>query len=154
VEALWVGSRGIYLGLERVAAAVPFALAGPRSISDIEIAVRAAGVAVFARNPGQQHIPLRVVARPKAFGIIVVDETVFIVVDAVPTEHALPIAENLDACAAGAAGANARAGPARAIRACSPTDPGCAPSSEHAARSGEGVAARATTARAHEQQQE
>jgi len=104
-------------GLERIAASVPFALARSRSVAPVEVTVCTALIAGFTRGAGQQDGPFGVVARSKAFGVFVVDESIVVVVRAVATAVGVAIGTNgwettaLRACSA--------RGPASASRSAS-----------------------------------
>ena len=92
-------------GLERIAASIPFALAGSRSIAPIEVAVGTALIAGFTRGACQQNRPFGVVAGPKAFRVFVVDEAVAVVVYAVATKGCVAIwAKDWETTAGGARG--------------------------------------------------
>jgi hypothetical protein len=97
--------RAAIFGLERVAASIPFALAGPRTIAAVEIAVCATLIAGFAGCTGQKDRPFGVVARTEAFEVSIVDETVAVVVYAVATTVGVAIrAKDWKTTAGGARG--------------------------------------------------
>ena len=126
-----------------------------RAVPEIEVAVSLALLARFTTDTGKQLFALIVVARSEAFGIIVVDEAIVIVVQAVPTECLFPSAEDGGTLAIAAAGPNACAGPTRtsgAIHAGGSADPCNAARSRHTAGPAEGVTARATVAPTQRQQ--
>jgi len=79
------------LGLERIAASIPFAFAGSRAIASVEVAVGATLIAGFPRCAGQQNGAFGVVAGLKALRVFVVDQTVVVVVHAVATTVRVPI---------------------------------------------------------------
>jgi hypothetical protein len=77
--------RTTVFGIERIAAAIPFALARPRPISPVEVAIRTTLVASLAGGAGQQNGPFGAVAGAKAFGIFVVYKAIEVIIDAVAT---------------------------------------------------------------------
>jgi hypothetical protein len=116
----------------------------PRAVPEIEVAVSFALLARFTTDTGEQLFALIVVALVEAFRIIVVDEAIVIVVQAVATECLFPSAEDGDTLAIAAAGPNACASPTRtssAIHACGSTDPCDAARSRYTASPAEGVTA-------------
>jgi hypothetical protein len=81
----------LILGLERIALAIPFALAVTRPVSSVEVAIDAALISCFTGRSSQQNWIFGVVARPEAFGIFVVDEAIAVIVEAIPASVVVPI---------------------------------------------------------------
>ena len=93
-------------GLERIAASAPLAVVIASAISKVEVAVRFALLAGFTADSGEQLFAFVVVAGPEAFGVVVVDEAVTIIVDAVAARGDASVALDESAIAqAGAASA-------------------------------------------------
>jgi hypothetical protein len=79
-------------GLERIAASAPTAVVIARAVSEVEVAVGFALFASFPADPGEQLFALVVVAGSEALGIVVVDQTVSVVIDAVSAIGDTPVA--------------------------------------------------------------
>ena len=75
--------RALDFGLERIAASAPTAVVIARAISEVEVAVGLALLTGLTADSGKQFLALVVVAGSEALGIVVVDETVSVVIDAV-----------------------------------------------------------------------
>jgi hypothetical protein len=133
------------------------------AISKVEVAVGLALFAGFTADPGEQLFALVVVAGSEALGVVVVDETVSIIIDAVSAQGDPPGAFDNVTLSGAATRTSHRA---RATRTSHCTGSACteaagssgASGSNHAARpaasgrasgSDEGVAARAATAGTH-----